>query len=117
MSAPISIFAAPQWLVLISPAHRSLGTYDSAEDTPGQERKGEPGALNLRNTHIGNLMDAKGAWPAKGQLRLDGFSFNHLGGFEGETGLEMRARGMDWWNKNWARLDPDYSPAPNAQLA
>ena len=54
--------------------------------------------------------------PAQGQLHLDGFSFNHLGGFEGETGPEMRARGMDWWD-NWARLDPDYSPAPYAQLA
>jgi hypothetical protein len=24
---------------------------------------------------------------------------------------------MDWWDKGWARLDPDYSPAPYAQLA
>ena len=24
---------------------------------------------------------------------------------------------MDWWDKNWARLDPDYSPTPYAQLA
>ena len=76
----------------------------------------EPGALNLRNTHTGNLVDAKDAWPAKGKLHLDGFGFNHLGGYEGETGPEMRARGMDWWDQ-WARLDPDYSPAPYAQLA
>jgi uncharacterized protein YjbI with pentapeptide repeats len=74
------------------------------------------GALTLRNTHIGNLMDAKDAWPAKGHLHLDGFSFNHLGGVAGETGPEMRARGMDWWD-NWARRDPEYSPAPYAQLA
>jgi hypothetical protein len=46
-----------------------------------------------------------------GHLRLDGFIFNHLGGFEGETGPEMHARGMDWWD-NWARLDPEYSPTP-----
>ena len=76
----------------------------------------EPGALNLRNTHIGNLMDEKNAWPTKGHLHLDGFTFAHLGGFAGETGREMRARGMDWWD-NWARRDPDYSPAPYAQLA
>jgi hypothetical protein len=76
----------------------------------------KPSALTLRNTHIGNLMDAKVAWPARGHLHLDGFSFNHLGGFAGETGPEMRAREMDWWD-NWARLDPDYSPAPYAQLA
>jgi hypothetical protein len=61
-------------------------------------------------------MDAQHAWPAQGHLHLDGFSFNHLGGYEGETGPEMRARKMDWWD-NWARLDLDYSPAPYAQLA
>ena len=62
-------------------------------------KNGEPSALTLRNAHIGNLIDAKDAWPAQGQLHLDGFSFNHLGGFEGETGPEMRARGMDWWDQ------------------
>jgi hypothetical protein len=68
-------------------------------------------------------MDAQDAWPekytepTKGHLHLDGFTFNHLGGPHGETGREMRKRGMDWWDKNWARLDPDYSPAPYAQLA
>ncbi|MGB6709410.1 MAG: hypothetical protein WBE85_04445 [Methylocella sp.] len=72
--------------------------------------------LTLRNTHVGNLMDAKDAWPDREHLHLDGFSFNHLGGYAGETGPEMRERGMDWWD-NWARLDPDYSPAPYAQLA
>src|ERR1700730_15098496 len=77
---------------------------------------GEPGALTLRNTHIGNLMDTKDAWPAKGHLHLDGFSFHHLGGFAGDTGSKMRARGMSWWD-NWARRDPDYSPAPYVQLA
>jgi hypothetical protein len=61
-------------------------------------------------------MDAKDAWPAQGQLHIDGFSFNHLGGFEGETGQKMREGGMGWWD-NWARLDPIYSPAPYAQLA
>jgi uncharacterized protein YjbI with pentapeptide repeats len=83
---------------------------------PWTENNGKPGDLTLRNTHIGNLMDAKDAWPEPGHLHLDGFAFNHLGGFEGETGPEMRARGMDWWD-NWARLDPNYSPAPYAQLA
>jgi hypothetical protein len=59
---------------------------------------------------------AKDAWPNRGHLHLDGFSFNHLGGIEGETGPEMRTPGMDWW-VNWARRDSDYSPAPYAQLA
>jgi uncharacterized protein YjbI with pentapeptide repeats len=83
---------------------------------------GEPRALILRNTHVGNLADAKNAWPEKyadprkGYLQLDGFSFNHLVGLEGETEPQMRDRGMEWWD-NWARLDPDYGPAPFAQLA
>ncbi len=79
-------------------------------------KSGAPGTLNLHNTHAGNLMDAIDAWPAQEQLHLDGFSFYHLGGFEGETEPVMRSRGMDWWD-NWARLDPKYSPAPYAQLA
>ena len=76
------------------------------------------GVLNLRNAHIGNLMDEQdGAWPNRqGQLLLDGFTFNRLGGHTGETETQMRMRGMIWWDK-WARLDPDYSPFPYAQLA
>ncbi|HXN89321.1 MAG TPA: hypothetical protein VN890_08220 [Methylocella sp.] len=75
----------------------------------------KPGVLNLRNAHIGNLMDVRDSWPSQGRLHLDGFSFNHLGGFKGESGPEMRKWGMSWWD-NWARLDPEYSPAPYAQL-
>jgi len=54
------------------------GPYMSA---PWTGNNGDPGALTLRNAHIGNLTDAKDAWPAKGQLHLDGFSFTHPGGF------------------------------------
>jgi len=79
-------------------------------------KNGEPGILNLRNTHIGNLMDGQDAWPEKGHLHLDGFAFNHLGGFAGETGSQMRDRGLEWWD-DWARRDSDYSPAPYQQLA
>jgi hypothetical protein len=74
------------------------------------------GTLNLRNAHIGRLMDAKDAWPAIGRLRLDGFTFDHLGGHEGDTMSQMAARGADWWDK-WARLDPEYSAGPYVQLA
>lgn len=80
-------------------------------------KNGEPGALDLRNARIGNLMDAKDAWPTEGHLRLDGFAFSDFGGYEGETGPQMRQRGSEWWDKHWARLDPDYSPVPYAQLA
>ena len=83
---------------------------------PWTRKNGESGALILYNAHIGNLVDAKDAWPKRGQLYLDGFSFTNLGGFGGNTGQEMRGRGMDWWDKNWAQRD-EYSPGPYAQLA
>ncbi len=89
------------------------GAYKSAVWT---RKNGEPGTLNLHNAHAGNLMDAKDTWPAQGQLHLDGFAFAHLGGYGGDTGSEMRARGMEWWD-NWARRDPKYGPAPYAELA
>jgi hypothetical protein len=90
------------------------GGYKSAA---WERKNGEPGGLDLHNAHVGNLVDAQDAWPTPGHLHLDGFSFGHLGGFAGDPGPEMRARGMDWWDKNWARLDTKYSSAPSAQLA
>lgn len=74
------------------------------------------GSLYLRNAHIENLMDAKDAWPQKGQLHMQGFPFGHLGGVSGNTGREMRGRGREYWDK-WARLDPDFSPLTYTQLA
>jgi hypothetical protein len=77
---------------------------------------GTPDVLNLRNAKVGNLMVANDALTASRRLHLDGFSFAHVGGFEGDTGSGLRVRSMKWWD-NWARLDPDYSPTPYAQLA
>jgi hypothetical protein len=74
------------------------------------------GRLNLRNARVGNLMVANDALTASRRLHLDGFSFGHVGGFEGDTEPQLRERSMKWWD-NWARLDPDYSPTPYAQLA
>ena len=87
-------------------------------NTPTRWRtaEGEPGKLILRNTRIANLTDAQDAWPTKGYLHLDGFTFARLGGFTGDTGPVMRARGMDWWD-DWIRRDPAYSPTPYEQLA
>jgi hypothetical protein len=79
-------------------------------------KNGEAVDLNLTNTHIGNLADAEDSWPQMGHLHLDGFAFNRLGGITGESGPQMRKRRMRWWD-DWARRDPDYSPAPYAQLA
>jgi hypothetical protein len=81
-----------------------------------KNKTGQAGTLILRNTRIGKLMDATDAWPVRGHLQIDGFSFSHLGGFAGDTASDMRNRGMKWWD-DWARRDPKYSPAPYAQLA
>jgi len=90
---------------------------DMHESTAWRAKQGKSGTLNLRNAHAGNLVDAKeGAWPAKGQLRLDGFTFGHLGGFEGDHRSETRRQEIRSWD-DWARLDPDYSPASYGQLA
>ena len=75
-----------------------------------------PDVLNLRNAKVGNLMVASDALTAPQWLRLDGFSFGRVGGFEGDTEPQQRRRSIKWWD-NWARLDPDYSPTPYAQLA
>lgn len=90
---------------------------DMHESPAWKARYGKSGTLNLRNAHAGNLVDAKeGAWPARGQLRLDGFTFGHLGGFEGDHRSETRGQEIRSWD-DWARLDPDYSPASYGQLA
>jgi hypothetical protein len=77
---------------------------------------GEPGNLILGNTRVANLVDAENVWPPEGHLRLDGFSFGRLGGFDVDIGHDMRRRPMSWWD-SWARRDPAYSPAPYGQLA
>jgi hypothetical protein len=77
-------------------------------------KEGGIGSLHLLNTNVGYLVDTTDAWP--GELHLDGFRFDHLGGSGGQAGLEMRARGMKWWD-NWVRLDPQYHPILYEQLA
>ena len=88
--------------------------------TTWKDKDGKPASLKLRNTHIVNLSDhpsdKRNGWPAPGMLQLDGITIIHLGGFTGDTGKQMRDRGMDWWD-SWARLDPDFSSAPYTQLA
>ncbi|MGX9432576.1 MULTISPECIES: hypothetical protein [Bradyrhizobium] len=87
------------------------GAHESADWKVSHETSG---VLNLRNAHAGNLVDAeKGTWPAKGQLRLVGFTFGHL---DESSGPETRRREVGLWD-NWVRLDPRYSPTPYAQLA
>jgi hypothetical protein len=71
--------------------------------------------IDLRNAHVGSVSDNKDSWPR--HLRLDGFTFAHLGGFQGESASEMvKERGADWWNRNFARRD-DFHASPYEQLA
>jgi hypothetical protein len=79
-------------------------------------RSGEVDIINLRNAKVGDLRVADDLLTASRRLNLDGFSFGHAGGFEGDTKPQVRERSMKWWDK-WARLDPAYSPTPYAQLA
>jgi len=93
-----------------------LGGDENWRPAVWRTKDGKPGNLTLRNTRISNLMDAKDAWPIKGYLHIDGFTFAHLGGFAGDSGPAMRGRGMVWWDE-WVRRDPAYTPAPYEQLA
>ncbi|MFZ0494119.1 MAG: hypothetical protein WBE80_04000 [Methylocella sp.] len=68
---------------------------------------GELAALNLRNAHVGNLVDAKNGWPARDQLNIDGFTFDQLSAFD---------RDIAWW-KDWLRFVHDYRPGLYAQVA
>ncbi len=89
--------------------------------TTWNDTNGKPGSLILRNTRIGGLADEQAVWqldstPPRPRLGLDGLAISHLGGLMGGTAAEMRRRGMAWWD-SWARLDPEYSPAPYTLVA
>jgi len=58
---------------------------------------GDPDVLNLRNAKVGNLLVADDALTAPRRLRLDGFAFARIGGFEGDTKSQLRARSIEWW--------------------
>jgi uncharacterized protein YjbI with pentapeptide repeats len=72
--------------------------------------------LSLRNAKVANLLVADDGLTPTRRLRLDGFSFSHMGGFEGDVRSRLRERPAKWWD-DWVRLDPDYSPTPYTQLA
>jgi hypothetical protein len=84
--------------------------------TAWKNSKGEAGKLNLRNARVGNLMDAPSAWPDQGNLSLAGFTFNHLGGLDENSGSALRDRGPFGWD-GWLRRDPTYHPSSYEQLA
>jgi len=70
--------------------------------------------LILSNASTATLVDTVDAWPE--HLRLDGFRFTALGGFQGQPAADEVRRGADWWN-DWLKRDPIYSPASYKQLA
>ena len=75
----------------------------------------QPDAIDLRNARVGSLSDNKYSWPKR--LYLDGVSFVHLGGSEGDSGADMVKRGADWWDRNFAQLEKDFTASPYEQLA
>jgi hypothetical protein len=75
----------------------------------------QPDAIDLRNAHVGSLSDNKYSWPK--QLHLDGLSFAHLGGSQGDSGAEMVRRGADWWDRSFAQLEKEFTSSPYEQLA
>jgi hypothetical protein len=79
------------------------------------------GKLILRNTHVGAVQDRWSrekegvAWPD--EVRLEGFTYERLGGLEGVgTEADMLDRDVDWY-LGWLKRDPGYSPQPYEQLA
>lgn len=72
--------------------------------------------LSLRNAKVANLLVADDALASNRSLRLDGFSFSHIGGFEDDAKSRLRERPAKWWD-DWVRLDPNFSPTPYTQLA
>src|SRR5262249_33607499 len=87
------------------------------ESAAWKQRNGNAGGLNLRHAHAAFLMDAReGAWPAKGRLSLEGFTFDHLGEYEENRAAKASWQQIKEWD-NWARLDPNHSPGTYAQLA
>ena len=72
--------------------------------------------LTLRNTHVGFLQDTMGTWPENLDLELEGFKYEHLGGFGvGEQEL-ISSRDSEWFLK-WLAKDESYSPQPYRHLS
>lgn len=74
----------------------------------------EGAKLVLRNTAVGSLQDRQDAWPT--QLVLDGFTYNWLGGLEGDGVSDLTRRDVGWF-REWLAKQQPYSPQPYEQLA
>jgi hypothetical protein len=123
------------------------GELELGSDRESMTRWRNGAAITLRNVHAGTLQDRrervvdiqekrlwwqlfrererwKDAWPA--ELHLDGFTYDRLGGFGGETArsrdlpidydVDMQVRDIRWYI-NWLARDPSYNPQHYEQLA
>lgn len=74
----------------------------------------EGAQLVLRNTEVGSLQDQQDAWP--NQVVLEGFTYNRLGGLEGDGESDLTRRDIRWV-KEWLAKQQPFSPQPYEQLA
>jgi hypothetical protein len=66
------------------------------------------GRLDLTRAHVGELCDDRASWPGAGDLRINGFTYDHLTS-EGKCDAHDRLE--------WIRRQPGFSPQPYQQLA
>lgn len=66
--------------------------------------------LDLRNAKTGILLDDKKSWPAKGNLFLDGFTYENIGDYSPK---DAKSR-IEWLNRQG---DEQFRPGPYEQLA
>ena len=89
----------------------------------------DEGVLILRNTTVNAIQDGLEPDPWPPELVLDGFTYQHLGGFVGQmtaadkaarpvtmTDADMAARPVSWFI-SWLARDKAYTPQPYKQLA
>jgi hypothetical protein len=88
---------------------------------------GADGRLVLRNAELGAIQDGfdrdarNAGWPAPGRLQLDGCTYAHLGGLQGDGPSDMNRRAASWY-VDWLatapnQRDADFSPQPYYHLA
>lgn len=105
----------------------SLGS--SPGSSTGRPPWRKDAGLVLRNAHVGAIQDLPdsdsmdshlNAWPARGKLELDGFSYERLGGWVApsasadDSGMIRRPSS---WYIDWLARDTSYTPHPYQQLA
>ena len=72
------------------------------------------GGLNLNAAHVADLVDAEDAWPEKGKLILDGFTYDRISGYA-PTSFAARRK---WLERQMPMfLNEDFRPQPFEQLA